>query len=154
MENFIPIVPPQVQGAVFAMFLDPPHTGPENTFESISNFYFWIMWEKTSSVDQTLPKFQNCKTSRHNRQALQNYPRNPQRLNTVHVDLVPLNTSLQFSYILTMKNRDTEFLVTVHLTDKSSASVKSALEQHHVSKFGVPTIIISDKHQEFNSQRF
>ena len=101
-----------------------------------------------------MPQISKLKISRHNQQALQNYPRNIIRLDTVHIDLVgPLNTSLGFRYILTMRDSSSGFLVTTPLTGKSSTPIISVLEHHYVGKLSVPTATISDNGQQFNSPR-
>ena len=86
---------------------DPLHTGPEKTFEVINYLFLFFKCGNTSSyVLSTVNKFQSCKISSHDRQALQNCRRNPPRLDTVHFDLIgPLNISTWFRYVLTTRNR-------------------------------------------------
>ena len=106
-ENDRPVIPLPVRGVIFAMFHDPLYTGPKKTFEVIDDLYFWrktreeiLRWVKHCL------KCQSRKISRHNRQALHNYSQNSQRLDTLNIDLVePLNTSLGFRNILTMRDK-------------------------------------------------
>lgn len=93
--------------------------------------------------------------TRHNRQALQNFPDELGRFKTIHTDLVgPLEESDGWRYILTIRDRGTGFLVSVPLPDKTALSVVEAFTHHYIAKFGVPQTIISDNGGEFIAHAF
>ena len=111
--KFRPIVPRIFQSSVFHMFHDILHQGNKKSFEIIRRHYFWsTMREDVEKWVQHCPKCQCCKVTKHNRQALENFPDNPKRLSIVHIDVVgPLHPEVQeFKYLLTMRDRNTGFI--------------------------------------------
>ena len=70
----------------------------------------------------------------------------------VHVDLVgPLPPSHGYTYFLTCIDRSTCWPEVIHLVWISSAEYASAMFHEWISRFGVPTIITSDRGTQFTS---
>ena len=154
--DFTPYVPIKLRPSVFSKFHETAHLGGEKTVESISALYFWPSLRKdVLHWAKHCPQCQSNKITRHNRQRLHNFPSDPGRLHIVHMDLVgPLPSIGNFPYILTIRDRNTGFLVTAPLRDKTSESVISEFAQNFIAKFGIPEKIITDQGREFISQKF
>ena len=155
-ENFRPILPETLRALAFHNYHDVIHQGQQKSVDLISSKYYWpgLSADITSWV-KACPQCQSCKVSRHNRQALQNFPDDPGRFKVIHADLVgPLEESVGWRYILTIRDRGTGFLISAPLPDKTATSVVDAFSLHYIAKFGVPQIIISDNGGEFIAHAF
>ena len=154
--NFRPILPKTLRVLAFHNYHDLAHQGPQKSIDLLASKYYWPeLHSDVASWTKACPKCQSCKVTRHNRQALQNYPNNPGRLKVIHTDLVgPLQSSDDFRYILTIRDRGTGFLVSAAIPDKTASSVVQAFTNHFIAKFGVPQTIISDNGKEFIAHAF
>ena len=155
-DSFRPFVPKQLRAIVFQIFHKPIHSGSEKTIELVARHYYWpSMVEDITHWASHCPKCQRNKITRHNRQRLSNFPHEPGRLNVVHLDLVgPIPNSESHQYIITMRDRNTGYLCSAPLPDKTSDSVIYAIEQNFISKFGIPDCFISDQGREFVNLKF
>ena len=153
---FRPYVPNPLRPIVFKLFHAPIHSGSEKTIDLIRGNYFWpSMVRDISHWALHCPKCQKNKITRHNRQRLVNFPTEPGRLNIVHIDLVgPIPNNDDFKYILTMRDRNSGYLCTAPLPDKTTEAVIYSIEQNFVSKLGIPDCFISDNGKEFTSNKF
>ena len=154
--SFRPAVPEALRPSVFHTLHSTVHQGQEKSVETIASRFYWPkMAEEISAWVKNCPLCQSCKVSRHNRQALHNFPGNYGRFNTVHLDLVgPLPPSDGYRYILTMRDRGTGLLVAAPLPDKTSSAMAEAFVSHFLGHYGVPATVISDNGREFVSQLF
>lgn len=156
-DQFRPYLPQTLRFAAFTQLHGKIHQGKDKTYDVVSTHYFWpSLKTDVNNWTKTCPTCQKCKVSRHCRQKLQFFPAGFRRLSAVHVDLMgPLPVSDDYSkYVLTMRDRETGFLTTAALIDKTASSVVSALKTHFISSFGVPALIISDNGREFTSNEF
>ena len=153
---FRPYIPTRLRPFVFKIFHENVHMGPDKTCDQIARTYFWPkMRSEIEHWAAHCPKCQKNKITRHNRQNLSNFPSEPGRLNILHVDLVgPLPNTHRFPYVITMRDRNTGFLVTAPLSNKTSELVIEAIEMHFLAKFGIPEAIITDQGGEFISHKF
>ena len=154
---FRPYLPEPLRSIAYNNLHGVIHQGKQKSCEVIEARYFWPnMRVEIENWTKVCPECQKCKISRHTRQRLQCYPTNPQRLSTIHIDLMgPLPVSINYAkYVCSMRDRGTGYLVTAPLTDKTSFSVLTALKLHFISSFGVPSTIISDNGREFRSNEF
>ena len=151
--HFRPIVPADLQAAVFSKLHGIIHQGQKKSVQVISAHYYWpTMTEDIKKWVKACPKCQSCKTSRHNRARLCNFPSNHRRLSTIHMDLVgKLNRSNGFYYVFTMRDRETGFTIATPLVSKTSSGVIRAFKKHFLAVFGVPSTIITDRGGEFLS---
>lgn len=154
--DFRPILPESLRAVAFHVLHDTIHQGMAKSTELISSHYFWP--KMSADIEEWVracPKCQSCKIQRHNRQRLCNYPTVTERFHTLHMDLVgPLPRSNRFTYILTIRDRQTGFTLAVPLTRKSSPSVIMAFKQHFISIFGIPHAVVTDNGGEFCSDAF
>ena len=154
--SFRPYVPQSLRPVIYHQFHTLAHMGGEKTLEVVECQYFWPSIKKDIlHWSAHCPQCQQNKVTRHNRQSFSNFPDEPGRLNILHVDLVgPLPSVVGCPYILTMRDRNTGFLITTALEAKTSEKVIAAIEQNCLAKFGVPDTFITDQGREFCSQRF
>jgi hypothetical protein len=155
--NFRPIVPKILQPAIFHSFHDTLHQGVHKSIDVVRRHYFWS--NMSNEIEQWVkfcPKCQCCKITKHNRQVLENFPSNPKRFHTVHIDIVgPLHPeSYEYNYLLTMRDRNTGFVRMTPLPDKSSFTVTTNFKANWVSIFGVPDKVVTDNGGEFVSSEF
>ena len=156
-RKFRPIVPKLLQPMIFHKFHNTLHQGRAKSCDIIKQHYFWRgMRKDIETWVQYCPKCQSCKVSRHNKQTLENFPGNPQRLETIHMDLVgPLNpASDEYQFLLTIRDRNTGFSRLVPLLDKNSSSVVRAFKSSWVGIFGIPGTVVTDNGGEFVSGEF
>ena len=155
-DIFRPYIPRRLRPTVFKIFHGSVHLGPEKTYNQIRRTYYWPgMKNDIEHWSTHCPRCQVNKITRHNRQSLSNFPSEPGRLNILHIDLVgPLPNTHRYAYIITMRDRNTGFLVTAPLQSKTSESVIGAIEVNFISKFGIPEVIITDQGREFISHMF
>ncbi len=74
------------------------------------------------------------------------------RLSHLHIDLVgPLPRSSGFSYLFTVIDRKTRWPDAIPLASTTAADCAAALLQGWIQRFGVPTIIPSDRGPQFTS---
>jgi IS30 family transposase len=74
------------------------------------------------------------------------------RFEHIHVDLVgPLPQSSGFSYLFTVVDRTTRWPEAVPLSNIAAADCAAALFTGWIQRFGVPTIITSDRGAQFTS---
>jgi hypothetical protein len=85
--------------------------------------------------------------------AVEPIPAPARRFSHIHVDLVgPLPTATDgYSYLFTAVDRSTRWLEAIPLRDMSAASCADALIGGWVSRFGVPSLITSDRGTQFTS---
>ena len=156
LDTFRIIAPTDLRTRIFNLFHATIHQGTQKSTDIVGAHYFWPgLTKDVSEWVKACPKCQSCKITRHNRQRLQNYPGNPARLHSIHIDLVgPLEESDGCRYILTARDRGSGLISTAAIPDKTSKSVIEALTEHYISHYGVPAVVISDNGREFTSNEF
>ena len=146
------IVPESLRLSVFDSIHERFHLGIDKTIEKVAQNYWWP--ELNRDVSHWVRSCVTCQTTkvkRHNKPSIGFFPRETQRFQFVHLDLMgPLNVeSGVFQYILTAKDRASGFLVTVPLVNKKASTVRDAFLQNWVGHLGVPQIVVSDNGREF-----
>ena len=151
IEMFRVIVPDSLKAAVWAYLHGNIHQGKETTLDSISKGYYWpTMQNDIAYWTRCCPLCQLNKTSRYQKQKLENFPGYPHRLEVIHIDLVgPLVESDGNKYIMTMKDRATGFLWAAALPNKYATTVSNAFERSFVALCGIPSVVVSDQGREF-----
>ena len=78
-----------------------------------------------------------------------------ERLAVVHIDLVgPLPSSQGFKYLLTIIDRETNWVEAIAMRSITTEHVIKSLCNHWIVRFGVPSILISDQGTQFQSEEF
>jgi transposase InsO family protein len=94
---------------------------------------------------------QTSKVGRHTRAKIATIPTS-ERFHTVHIDLVgPLPPSNGFRYLCTMVDRFTGWVEAVPLVTMDTEATARAFIEHWVGRFGVPSVLISDRGAQFES---
>ena len=130
------------------------HLGKEKSVLATAKDYWWPTLRKdVEYYVQTCSTCQATRTTRHNRPKLGFYPKNIERFQFVHLDLVgPIEKhSGSFNYILTMRDRSTGFLATAPIVDKKAETVRDAFIQNWCGHYGIPQVIMTDNGREFSN---
>ena len=130
------------------------HLGIEKTIEAIARTFWWpkLRDDVTHWVSHCTT-CQQTKVARHNRPNIGFFPNTTQRFQFLHLDLLgPLESSIEYKYVLLIKDRATGLLVTAPIPDKTAMTVRNAFIQNWVGHYGVPQIILTDNGREFKNE--
>jgi len=148
-----PLVPRQLQRAVFDHLHNSSHPGPRATRRIICSRYVWPSIAKTVTAwARHCIKCQLSKTSKHTQLLPVNIDVPTRRFAHVNVDIVgPLPTCQGHRYVLTVIDRSTRWPEAYPLVSITAAECAKALVAGWVSRFGVPAAISSDRGAQFSS---
>jgi hypothetical protein len=149
-----PAVPACHTRQVFAAIHEVAHPGVRATRRLISRRYAWKgMAADVAAWTKDCQQCQRGKVTAQPAAAVEPIPVPARRFSHIHVDLVgPLPTSADgYSYIFTAVDRSTRWLEAIPLRGMSAASCADVLIGGWVSRFGVPTLITSDRGTQFTS---
>ena len=129
------------------------HLGIEKSIEAIARTFWWPkLRNDISHWVNNCATCQQTKVSRHNRPNIGFFPNNTQRFQFLHLDLIgPLDKSVDYQYVLMIKDRATGLLVTAPIPDKTAITVRNAFIQNWVGHYGVPQVVLSDNGKEFKN---
>ena len=148
-----PLVPREWQRPVFDSLHGLSHPGIRATQRLITSSYVWP--RKNADVrrwTRSCLQCQRAKVHRHTRAPLTPFPTPDVRFNTIHIDLVgPLPTSQRYSYLLTCVHRFTRWPEAFPLQSITAEVVARAFISGWVSRFGAPSMIITDRGRQFES---
>ena len=97
---------------------------------------------------------QRAKVSKHTRAPLAQLPMPDHRFSAIHLDIVgplPPSGSGQYCYLFTIIDRYSRWIEAVPMTSISAVDCARVLLQHWVSRFGVPSSVVSDQGRQFTS---
>jgi len=148
-----PLVPRQLQRAVFELFHNVAHPGARATCKLISARYVWPKVAKmVAAWSRQCVRCQLVKTQRHVHVQAERIPVPARRFAHVHIDLVgPLPRSHGSCYIFTMMDRATRWPEAVPLSGTSARQCAETFIEHWISRFGVPEVLTSDRGAQFTS---
>ena len=150
-----PLVPTSWRPAVFSAVHALAHPGIRATRRMISSRFVWS--RMSADVAAWCRDCQGCargKVHKHVHTPVQSFTTPSRRFAHLHVDLVgPLPASRDgFTHLFTIVDRTTRWPEAVLLKNTTAADCAAALTSGWIARFGVPSIITSDRGVQFTSQ--
>ena len=151
--HFRPFVPQSLRQAVFHHILDLAHPGIRATRRLISSRYIWPHLSRdVTAWTRSCLSCQTAKTHRHIHIPPHHISVPSQRFSHLHIDLVgPFSPSSGYTHLLTVIDRTSRWPEAIPLSSTTAADCASALIHTWISRFGVPSIITSDRGPQFTS---
>ena len=133
------------------------HPGWKATYNLISERYVWPNMRKDiRNFVKSCSSCQKNKIDKYTKSQYADLPSlNNERLAVVHIDIVgPLPSSDGFKYLLTIIDRETNWMEAIPMRTITSENVVKCLSNNWIVRFGVPQILINDQGTQFQSDIF
>ena len=148
-----PVLPVALRQPFVKALHELSHPGIEATVKLVSKRFVWPGMDRdVRRWTRTCLACQRCKIGRHTKAPVSTFPAPQQRFDHVHIDLVgPMPPSRGFTYLLTCVDRFTRWPEAIPLEDARTSTVARAFLAHWIARFGVPSIITTDRGAQFES---
>ena len=149
-----PLVPLQLRRPIALQLHGLAHPGVKSSVRLVADRFFWpdLAKDVRTWTSSCVP-CQKAKIHRHIRAPVKFFATPDARFAHLHIDLVgPLPYSRGCTHLLTMVDRFTRWPEAVPLSDTSTPSICAALLYNWVARFGVPSLLTSDRGAQFTSQ--
>ena len=148
-----PLVPREWRRTVFHSLHGLSHSGIRATQKLITSRFVWPgINADVRRWTRSCVQCQRAKAQRHFRSPPSSFLVPDARFDIVHIDLVgPLPSSRGFTYLLTCVDRFTRWPEVIPLTTSTTDVVARAFLSGWISRFGVPSTIVTDRGRQFES---
>ena len=138
---------------VFKSLHDLSHPGVRATQKLITSRFVWPgINSDVRRWTRSCIQCQRAKVQRHPTAPLASFPIPDARFDFVHIDIVrPLPPSHGYTYLLTCVDRYTRWPEAIPLSTITSEVVTRAFISGWISRFGVPSTIVTDRGRQFES---
>ena len=129
------------------------HPGVKLTKRLVSSKFVWHgLGKQVTHWARTCLSCQRAKVHTHTKAPIQQFKPAARRFDHVHIDLVgPLPESNGFKYLLTIVDRFTRWPEAIPIKDIETTTIALAYTQNWVARYGVPTLMTSDRGPQFVS---
>ena len=148
------LVPLTWRRKIFEAVHDLSHPSGRATLGILARTYAWsgmrrdiLRWARQCRACQ------ESKVARHTRPSVKHVPVPATRFDHVHVDLVgPFTVDRGYKYLLTMVDRTTRWPEAIPIPDTTAETVVQAFLDNWVARFGIPTMVTTDRGAQFTSE--
>ena len=159
-----PFVPKEARRAIFEEWHTPSHPGATSTVNLIKTRYYWLKIKaEICEWCKTCEACQRAKITRHTRSEVSDFKLSGDRFEIVHIDIVgPLpiayeyndSYSSKFRYLLTCIDRATRWTEAIPIADVAASTVAVAFMEIWITRFGVPSYVVTDRGSQFEAELF
>ena len=149
-----PLVPLPWRRTVFKSLHGLSHTGIRAMQKSITSQFVWPgINSDVCRWTRSCIQCQRAKVQRHSSAPLSSFPPPNARFDVVHIDIVgPLPPSQGYTYLLTCIDCYTRWPEAIPLSTITSEAVAQAFITGWISRFGVPSTIVTNRGRQFESR--